>query len=189
MEGTFFVREWCLDGLVNRLSGWTVAVTIIRPVYVGLQAPFRQVRGQQRAEITSQWIYLSVAAVPWPPSMYEDVVYTRICMLFAVDAINMEKCNLYCDRSYMCLLLRIQRLNTGFLCRPFLASGSPWGKCLYVSDSSSHFAEVTVWVWLGRLLKWWLLDAESCRHMWAPAGALTIWEMVPRCSLRQNLTT
>lgn len=38
----------------GELSGWTVAAIIIRPVYVDLQAPFKEVKGQQRAEVTSQ---------------------------------------------------------------------------------------------------------------------------------------
>lgn len=46
-----------------------------------------------------------------------------------------------------------------------------WGaKRLPLTDS--YFTEVIACLWLGCLLK----------HMWGPAGALTAWEMVPRCT-------
>lgn len=60
--------------------GGTVAVTISRHVYVGLQAPFRRVKVQQSAEVTSinkMEHYLFHATIP----------YTY--MFIMVEAVNM----------------------------------------------------------------------------------------------------
>lgn len=157
--------------------GGTVAVPISRPVYMDLHAAFRQVKGHQRAEVTSQESW----PLPCDPHRYSwDHFLWHTCNVKCVICVLTETTCPLCTYS-VCM-------HSSYV--PLYGLEAPlWGKCPYVSDSSSYFTEVTAWVWLARLLTWWLLDAESRRHMWGPAGALTAWEMVPRCTRYQNLTT
>lgn len=67
--------------------------------------------------------------------------------LFVSGCINNEV------RNYMCLRWHIQRLYACVVCAPFWPRASLRWKRLRVSDSSSHFIEVTAWVRLARLLK------------------------------------